>query len=333
MSRACGKALTRALLLGMLQAAVPALAQSIEYYHTDALGTPVTVTDADRNVLEHREYEPYGKLLSGLVTDGPGYTGHVADAATGMDYMQQRYYDPEIGRFLSVDPVTPDGGGGHFNRYQYANDNPYAFTDPDGRESLTYSARNNGGAGAVEGFDPDRSNAGAHRNDAARAYNKSVASQTKFNPRTALAETVALGGSFNSSAIVRFDVSLQLSLSWNPAALSKLSQWRVGGIFSSVPATGASTGVGAAAGVLVTYSTANRPEQFRGWSGNAGGSGCAAFCAGGDVSNLNPGSPRAYNGFFGIGVKDSPEMGLAPVEAHTGVGWTAAKSFGLDFGQ
>jgi uncharacterized protein RhaS with RHS repeats len=49
--------------------------------------------------------------------------------------MQQRYYDPGIGRFLSVDPVTADGNsGGNFNRYWYANNNPYRFTDPDGRQ-------------------------------------------------------------------------------------------------------------------------------------------------------------------------------------------------------
>lgn len=49
--------------------------------------------------------------------------------------MQQRYYDPDIGRFLSVDPVTADGDtGGNFNRYKYANNNPYRFTDPDGRQ-------------------------------------------------------------------------------------------------------------------------------------------------------------------------------------------------------
>lgn len=48
--------------------------------------------------------------------------------------MQQRYYDPGIGRFLSVDPVTADSvTGGNFNRYWYANNNPYKFTDPDGR--------------------------------------------------------------------------------------------------------------------------------------------------------------------------------------------------------
>src|SRR5690606_5430220 len=80
------------------------------------------------------EYEPYGKLVGAAMEDGPGYTGHMADAATGLVYMQQRYYDPTIdGRFPSVDPVTPISPGGTFNRYWYANANPYKFTDPDGR--------------------------------------------------------------------------------------------------------------------------------------------------------------------------------------------------------
>jgi len=49
--------------------------------------------------------------------------------------MQQRYYDPQAGRFLSTDPVPADGNGGSFNRYEYAKDNPYRYTDPDGRET------------------------------------------------------------------------------------------------------------------------------------------------------------------------------------------------------
>lgn len=51
--------------------------------------------------------------------------------------MQQRYYDPQIGRFLSVDPVTANSvNGSNFNRYWYANNNPYRFTDPDGRLAM-----------------------------------------------------------------------------------------------------------------------------------------------------------------------------------------------------
>jgi hypothetical protein len=50
--------------------------------------------------------------------------------------MQQRYYDPRVGRFWSVDPVTVSSVGGNFNRYWYGNDNPYRFTDPDGRQSV-----------------------------------------------------------------------------------------------------------------------------------------------------------------------------------------------------
>ncbi|HEX7031208.1 MAG TPA: RHS repeat-associated core domain-containing protein, partial [Gammaproteobacteria bacterium] len=77
---------------------------------------------------------PYGLQVSGPVEDGPGYTGHVEDVATGLTYMQQRYYDPGIGMFLSVDPVTAYSNPvGQFNRYRYANGNPYMYTDPDGR--------------------------------------------------------------------------------------------------------------------------------------------------------------------------------------------------------
>ena len=112
------------------------LAQTVvKYVHTDALGSVVMMTDQNRNVLERREYEPYGKQLAPLpVENGPGYTGHVLDALTGMVQMQQRYMDPGIGRFLSVDPVTAFAVPGvNFNRYAYAANNPYRFTDPDGR--------------------------------------------------------------------------------------------------------------------------------------------------------------------------------------------------------
>jgi RHS repeat-associated protein len=133
----------------------PAQAQYVEYIHTDALGTPTTVTDQARHVVEHHEYEPFGKLLNEPVTDGPGFTGHVADAATGLDYMQQRYYDPGIGRFLSLDPVTVDGNtGSNFNRYWYGHNNPYKFTDPDGRQDLPAALK------AMLGWNPEETDSG-----------------------------------------------------------------------------------------------------------------------------------------------------------------------------
>jgi RHS repeat-associated protein len=56
------------------------------------------------------------------------------DPLTGLTNMQQRYYDQGVGRFLSVDPVSASSiNGGNFNRYWYANSNPYKFIDPDGR--------------------------------------------------------------------------------------------------------------------------------------------------------------------------------------------------------
>jgi RHS repeat-associated protein len=107
---------------------------TVKYQHTDALGTPIAVTDASKAVIQTSEYEPYGQLVNRALTDGPGFTGHVQDATTGLTYMQQRYYDPMIGRFLSVDPVAANPNtGASFNRYMYGSNNPYRFLDPDGR--------------------------------------------------------------------------------------------------------------------------------------------------------------------------------------------------------
>ncbi|MEL3952950.1 MULTISPECIES: RHS repeat-associated core domain-containing protein [Gammaproteobacteria] len=118
-----------------------AIAQTtVTYIHTDALGSVVAKSDANGNVIERITYEPYGAVVGAPVADGPGYTGHVSNSATGMSYMQQRYMDPQLGIFLSVDPVTAyDQPVGQFNRYRYANSNPYKFTDPDGRQSLPRS--------------------------------------------------------------------------------------------------------------------------------------------------------------------------------------------------
>ncbi len=126
-------ALASAALLLLSAPAVQA--QTVIYYHTDALGSPVATTNAAGAVIERTEYEPYGQVLNGPIEDGPGFTGHVSDAQTGLSYMQQRYYDPQIGRFLSVDPVTAYDSGDWrlLNRYAYAFNSPYTFKDPDGR--------------------------------------------------------------------------------------------------------------------------------------------------------------------------------------------------------
>lgn len=116
-------------------------AATVKYQHTDLLGSPVAVTDPARTVLQRSEYEPYGAVLNRPAQDGVGYTGHVSDAQTGLVYMQQRYYDEEIGRFLSVDPIEANSLTGEgFNRYAYALNSPYRFVDPDGRFAIAAPA-------------------------------------------------------------------------------------------------------------------------------------------------------------------------------------------------
>ncbi|MBT2143981.1 MULTISPECIES: RHS repeat-associated core domain-containing protein [unclassified Rhodanobacter] len=112
-------------------------AGTVTYVYTDPQGTPLAEADASGNITARFEYTPYGVSVPsmGAAPNGVGYTGHVSDPETGLVYMQARYYDAEVGRFLSVDPVGPSSGDGFgFNRYAYVNNNPYTFIDPDGRQ-------------------------------------------------------------------------------------------------------------------------------------------------------------------------------------------------------
>nr|WP_308632577.1 RHS repeat-associated core domain-containing protein [Massilia sp. YIM B02763] len=120
----------------MTTAAGSTASNGVTYIHTDGLGSPVARTDANGQVVSRTSYEPYGYVAAGT-TPTIGFTGHVNDADTGLTYMQQRYYDPVAGRFLSNDPVAADVlTGSNFNRYSYVNNNPYSYVDPDGRNAI-----------------------------------------------------------------------------------------------------------------------------------------------------------------------------------------------------
>jgi RHS repeat-associated protein len=134
--------LIRIVLLGLLlvtTAWTSAHAGTVTYYYTDPQGTPLAEADAQGNITATFDYRPYGSQALGTPPKGPGYTGHVNDPDTGLVYMQARYYDPVVGRFLSADPVPPEAGNAfNLGRYSYANNNPLRFIDPDGK-SVTCS--------------------------------------------------------------------------------------------------------------------------------------------------------------------------------------------------
>jgi len=107
---------------------------SVTYVYTDPQGTPLAEADASGHITATFDYTPYGTTALGAPSSEPGYTGHVIDSETNLVYMQARYFDPAVGRFLSTDPVTPEEGNPvNFNRYDYANNNPVINFDPTGR--------------------------------------------------------------------------------------------------------------------------------------------------------------------------------------------------------
>jgi RHS repeat-associated protein len=146
---------TAYIYLGGKQIAEANSATGVQYVHTDALGSPVARTSATGAVLNRTRFEAYGYPAAGTkpspATSQIGFTGHVQDAESELVYMQQRYYDPIAGRFLSVDPVVTDANSGKsFGRYHYADNSPYAKVDPDGMKCKTAQGKSECTADFVE---------------------------------------------------------------------------------------------------------------------------------------------------------------------------------------
>ena len=121
-----------------------ARADVVTYFHNDISGTPLAATDESGNLLWKESYRPYGeRLLNGAGPDANRlwFGGKPQDPDTGLSYLGARYYSPQLGRFTGIDPKAVDPENLHgFNRYAYANNNPYKFVDPDGKHPLLLAA-------------------------------------------------------------------------------------------------------------------------------------------------------------------------------------------------
>ena len=119
------------------------------YYHTNALGSIVAMSDSAGNIVEHYRYDAYGKpeTFVGPGVDGTWFTaddvtaaysgvgnpylftGRRLDEETGLYYYRARYYSAERGRFLQRDPLGYVDG---MNLYEYVRGNSINFNDPLG---------------------------------------------------------------------------------------------------------------------------------------------------------------------------------------------------------
>ena len=115
---------------------------TLRYYHTDHLGTPQELTNTKGQIVWDAEYTTWGntakvsyKQTQSTITPEDEvalqplrFQGQYYDPETGLHYNRFRYYDPDVGRFTSQDPIGLLGGD---NLYAYA-PNPVAWVDPLG---------------------------------------------------------------------------------------------------------------------------------------------------------------------------------------------------------
>ena len=118
------------------------------YYLKNGQGDVVGILDSSGTLVAKYTYDAWGKLLS--VTDATGadksadsafigninpvrYRSYYYDTETGVYYLQSRYYDPEVGRFINADGIL--GANGSilaYNLFAYCGNNPIRRSDPNG---------------------------------------------------------------------------------------------------------------------------------------------------------------------------------------------------------
>ncbi|HET8893357.1 MAG TPA: LamG-like jellyroll fold domain-containing protein [Gaiellaceae bacterium] len=103
---------------------------SIQYLVSDSLGSVRGIVSSGGALIASTAYDAWGKpeTTGGLSSYSPfGYAGAYTDT-TGLSYLIHRYYDPQTGQFLSIDPLTDTTG----TPYSYGGDNPVGQNDPTG---------------------------------------------------------------------------------------------------------------------------------------------------------------------------------------------------------
>jgi RHS repeat-associated protein len=137
----------RGLLAFALVLCAPAMLcaqqMAVEFYHLDAQGNVLALTDWNGTVVESHDYDVFGQEVvdeyTRAGTQPKRFTGKERDTETGWDYFGARYYGSKIGRFTTADPYLDTrpalSNPQRWNRYAYGLNNPLRYVDPDGRDA------------------------------------------------------------------------------------------------------------------------------------------------------------------------------------------------------
>ena len=103
---------------------------SVNYFLSDHLGSTNGLTNSSGSVTASNSYDSFGNTTNASFPSRYQFTGREFDNFTGLQFSRARFYDPNLGRFISEDPIGFSGGD--INLYGYVRNNPLNLTDPEG---------------------------------------------------------------------------------------------------------------------------------------------------------------------------------------------------------
>lgn len=105
------------------------------FYHADGLGSIIDLIDVGGFVVQSYVYDSFGNIVQqeGALVNPYTYTGRELDLESGMYYYRARFYDSNIGRFITQDPIGMLSGS--LNFYSYVGNNSINFIDPLGLQA------------------------------------------------------------------------------------------------------------------------------------------------------------------------------------------------------
>ena len=270
-----------------ISAYLPNGASGYVFVGTNSLGDVNALYNANGDLIVRYEYDAWGKVLAETDANGNAltgtaatwsqlnpfrYRGYVYDAETGLYYLQSRYYDAEVGRFLNSDAIVNTADSLGCNTFAYCGNNPVNCVDPTGYDASFVNSFSSKMKDAwIKGYDY------VCQAESYGAYKKFAEHLTRPRENGSTFSFGFTGGYTSGGVTGGKSYALSVDSSYNYA-------------LQKTESVGVATGIGASGGIAISFTDATNVNDLNGKSLSRGVTLISIFGISIDYIEFNPAS-------------------------------------------